>query len=193
MKDIYFNDRDGHTILSRDEKVGLLLNHITHLKELDEAEQININSGLLWLSQQKTENILDEKFLKKLHSKLFGKVWKWAGSFRQSEKNIGVEAWKIPTELYKLLKDTEYWLENKTYPWVELIARFHHRLVYIHPFPNGNGRFARILTNHLCSIHGQEKPSWRVELPPHERRKQYIEALQQADNQDISLLVEFLN
>ncbi len=192
MKEIYFNDRKGNTVLSKKEQQGLKLKHITNMAELDEAEQININDGLIWLATQKG-NYLSEQFFKRLHKKLFGQVWNWAGQYRTSEKNIGIDYWKIPTEVHKLCEDAKYWLENKSYSWIELISHFHHRLVYTHPFPNGNGRFSRIITNHLCKMNNEEKPSWRSQLNPHDRRASYIFALQQADVKKIDELVMFLS
>lgn len=192
MKAIYFNDRDGQTVLSAKERAGLTLKHISNMKELDEAEQLNINEGLIWLSLQKKPAYLTEKFFKQLHSKLFGEVWNWAGKFRVSEKNIGIDYWKVPTELHKLCKDAEYWIEHQSYEWPELLARFHHELVYIHPFPNGNGRFSRILTNYLCDRNGQARPSWLSHLPPEERRQAYIGALRKADMHKFDDIIDFM-
>ncbi len=193
MKEIYFNDRDGNTVLSQDELKGLRLTHITIIKELDEAEQVNINEGLFWLSQQRTKNYLTDSFFKKLHTKLFGEVWKWAGKYRTSEKNIGIEAYQVPTEVLKLCQDVNYWLKNKSYAEEELKARFHHKLVYIHPFPNGNGRFSRILTNYFCQRNGFEKPKWQAHLSPGLRRTLYIKALQKADLKRFEDLTYFMN
>ena len=193
MKDIYFNDRKGNTVLSNSELRGLLLNHITVMRELDEAEQVNINEGLLWLATQKNKDFLDEMFMKKLHKKLFGKVWKWAGKYRKSEKNIGIDAYKVPTEMMKLIEDVNYWVENNSYEVSELIARFHHRLVWVHPFPNGNGRFSRIFTNYLCKRYKLKMPEWQGHLNPHLRRKLYIKALQQADQKKFHPLMSFLS
>lgn len=192
MREIYFNDRDGQTVLYEKERSGLQLKHLTNIRELDEAEQLNINEGLIWLSQQKKADYLTEKFCKRLHKKLFGSVWNWAGKFRVSEKNIGIDYWKVAPELHKLFKDTEYWIEHQSYEWPELIARFHHRLVFIHPFPNGNGRFSRILTNYLCDRNQQHRPTWLSALDPAERRKVYIDALRKADLHKFDDIVEFM-
>ena len=188
---VFFNDREGNTVLSAGEQAGLRLRHIHQMKDLDEAEQININEGLLWLSRNKKKDILHPSFFCRLHKQLFGQVWNWAGKYRTTEKNIGIDYWKVPSALKKLCDDTEYWIENETYPWPELIARFHHRLVSIHPFPNGNGRFSRILTNHLCKIHGKPQPSWKASLPPKERRSIYIHALRKADVRKMDPIIHF--
>ena len=194
VKRILFNNRDGHTVLSASELRGLKLAHITNLRELDEAEQTNINQGLIWLETKKNEDYLNESFLLKLHKKLFGEVWKWAGTYRKSEKNIGIDAWRVPTEMHKLFADTQYWIKNQSYKnWSELLTHFHHRLVSIHPFPNGNGRFSRIYTNHLCFKNQKIPPTWLYWLPPEKRRSLYINALRQADEKKFDSLIEFFS
>lgn len=194
IKKILFNNRDGHTVLSTAELRELKLTHITNLRELDEAEQTNINQGLIWLETQKNEDYLNESFLLKLHGKLFGEVWKWAGAYRKSEKNIGIDAWQIPIEIHKLIANTRYWIKNKSYGnWPELLAHFHHRLVSIHPFPNGNGRFSRIYTNHLCFKNHKPHPRWLYWLPPEKRRSLYINALREADQKKFDSLIEFFS
>jgi Fic-DOC domain mobile mystery protein B len=192
MKQIYFNDRDGQTVLSSKERGGVLLKHISNMKELDEAEQLNIQKGLLWLMEKKPKTILSERFFKQFHKQLFGEVWSWAGSFRTSEKNIGIDYWGVPTAIHTLCEDCKVWIKHKSYPWPELIARFHHELVSIHPWPNGNGRFSRILTNYLCDLHKQPRPSWHDHLPPEKRRDAYIDALRAADVRDFDPLIEFM-
>jgi len=193
VKKILFNDRDGHTVLSALERKGIKLSHLTNMAELDEAEQVNINQGLLWLEGQKGNSYLHETFMLKLHKKLFGEVWKWAGAYRKSEKNIGVEAWRVPTEVHKWIDDVEYWVDHQSYDWPELVAHFHHRLVSIHPFPNGNGRFSRIFTNYFCLRNDKPQPTWLYWLPPRERRAIYIKALQQGDQRNFSPLIEFFS
>ena len=191
---ILFNDRKGQTILSPTELKGIKLSHITNMSELDEAEQVNINEGLLWLKSQEHADFLNETFLLKLHKQLFGQVWKWAGKYRTSEKNIGIEAWKIPTEIHKFIADTKYWIANNSYThWEALLAHFHHRLVSIHPFPNGNGRFSRIYTNHLCLKNHKPIPTWLSQVTPKTRRAIYIKALRDADQKDFSPLIDFFS
>ncbi len=191
MNNIFFNNRSGHTVLTTNERKGLQIKNITSMDELDQAEQMNINEGLLWLQQNKSD-ILTDTFILKLHNKLFGEVWRWAGKYRHTEKNIGINPLKITSEVHKLLEDTKYWIENESFKWDELIARNHHRLVYIHPFSNGNGRFSRIFTNELCLKNKKSPPSWKGSLAPAARRSLYIKALQQADLKDYSALIEFL-
>lgn len=191
-KEVFFNDRDGHTVLSDKERKGLRLSHITNMRELDAAEQMNINQGLVWLDEVSTKTYISEAFFKKLHKELFGEVWRWAGKYRTSEKNIGVSPWKVASEMKKFINDVNFWLENDSFDsWPELLAHFHHRLVFIHPFPNGNGRFSRIITNYLCLQNQKATPSWYPELPPKERRAKYINALRAADGKKYSELIDF--
>ncbi len=187
---------EGATALNPDEMEGLKYPHIDMRKELDEIEQQNIQDGYNWLTRQrKHKDFLTEVFVKDLHQHLFGDVWAWAGSFRQSEKNIGIDPFYIGVELRKLLDDARYWVENATYERKEFAARFHHRLVKIQPFPNGNGRHGRIMTDVILEKM-LEVPAveWGVTLSGQEgeHRKVYIQALQKADNNDYQMLIEFI-
>ena len=120
-----FHYPEGATPLDPNEIKGLLLTHITTRSELDRWEQDNINEALAWLEQRKPKDILNESFMKQLHKRMFGNVWKWAGDFRRTEKNLGVPWYQISIELKKLCDDVEYWIENKTFSEDEIAARFH--------------------------------------------------------------------
>ncbi len=190
------DEPEGATPLDPDEMEGLLHSHITTRGELDELEQANIVEGMQWLKKQKKADILSEAFVRNLHKQLFGKIWKWAGSFRQTEKNIGVDPVQIAIQLRQLLDDTKYWIENKAYPPKELAARFHHKLVLIHLFPNGNGRHARIMADAiLMKLMDEPAINWaggyKLEAM-NERRDQYIRALRAADGHDFAQLLEFV-
>lgn len=142
---------DGATPLDPDELEGLRFKHISTRGELNQLEQANISEGLQWLAKQKSPDVLSEGFVLLLHKQLFGSVWKWAGTFRRTEKNIGVDPLQISIQLRQLLDDAKYWIEYETYPAQELAVRFHHKLVFIHPFANGNGRHARIMADALLT------------------------------------------
>ncbi|WP_372769945.1 mobile mystery protein B [Lutibacter sp.] len=187
---------DGQTPLDDDEKKGLKINSITTQKELDEFEQLNIEKTVEWTihSNLKPEKILTEKFIKDLHKKMYGGVWKWAGEFRKSEKNIGIKWTQIGVELKNLIDDTKYWIENKTYSPEEIAIRFKHRIVAIHCFPNGNGRHSRMMADIIMeSIFGKEIFTWHESnmVKADETRKNYIKALREADNGNINPLIEF--
>lgn len=187
---------DGSTPLDPDEMTGLLFKHVTTRGELDQLEQANVDEGMQWLKRQKTPDVLTEGFACDLHKKLFGKVWKWAGSFRKTEKNLGVDPIHIAIQLRQLFDDAQYWIENGTYPPKELAARFHHKLVSIHPFPNGNGRHARIMADALLTkLMGEEEIDWAGGYALEKmntRRDHYIAALRRADGHDFDALLEFV-
>lgn len=130
----------GATPIDPDEASGLLLPHITNRSELDRWEQDNIAEAEAWALRRKPKDLLSADFLRKLHRRMFGNVWKWAGEFRRSGKKIGIDWRTIRPALKDLLEDAKVWIEFGSYPPDEIAARFHHRLVSIHPFANGNGR-----------------------------------------------------
>ena len=184
---------DAATPLTEEEREDLILSYITLRSELNEAEQANILEAEEWAFSRKRD-VLDESFLKNLHKRMFGRVWKWAGTFRQSEKNIGVDAYQVPVELRKLLEDCRYWIEHGTYEPDEIAARFHHRLGLVHPFLNGNGRHARTAADLLLVKLGRPRFTWgRANLADAgETRDSYIAALQAADNHDNAPLLAFV-
>lgn len=187
---------EGATPLEPDEIEGLKFRHITTRGELDELEQVNIESGLAWLGRRRKTDILTESFIRTLHRRLFGDVWKWAGQFRRTEKNIGVDPRQIAAQLRMLLGDARYWAENGTYAPLEAGARFHHRMVRIHPFVNGNGRHARICADvYVTDRFGQAPIDWAAghDLQRrNERRNAYIAALRAADAGDYGPLLAFV-
>ncbi|MEO3432935.1 mobile mystery protein B [Inquilinus sp. CAU 1745] len=186
---------DGATPLDPDEMEGLRFRHVATRGELDELEQANIESGLLWLARLRRKDILTDEFAITLHKRLFGEVWKWAGAFRRTGKNIGVDPIHIAVELRTLMDDARYWADNGTYQPVEAALRLHHRMVSIHPFPNGNGRHARILADTvLKQIYGAAAIGWAGghDLQKmNERRIAYIAALRAADRGDMGPLMAF--
>jgi Fic-DOC domain mobile mystery protein B len=185
---------DGGTELTEEEREGLIPSYITLRSELNEAEQANILEAAEWAFARK-RNMLEEKFLNNLHKRMYGNVWRWAGKYRTTGKNIGIDTYRIPTELRQLLDDCRYWIENGTYEPDEIAARFHHRIVSIHCFPNGNGRHARLAADLLLKSMGGEQFSWGGKnlVDVGEARKRYIAALQAADGHDIGPLLEFVH
>lgn len=187
--------RDGSTPLDHDQIKGIRFNHLTTMGELDELEDINIQHGLEWLNHQKTQDFLNMEFLCKLHEKLFGDVWKWGGKFRTVEVNISkYRAYDVGPQLINFFEDLKLWISGGKMSWDEISAEMHHRLVTIHPFPNGNGRTTRIYTEYVQKRHGQKVTSWKASLAetPDERRKSYIRALRSADKGDFRGLIEFM-
>ncbi len=190
-----FVDREGATPLDHDQITGIRLSHLTTMGELDEVEDLNIQKGMEWLSRQKTADYLSKEFLCKLHEKLFSDVWKWAGKFRTTEVNLSkTRSYNVAPELLNFFEDAKLWISHGKMSWDEIAAEMHHRLVSIHPFPNGNGRTTRIYTEYVLKRNDQPLPSWKASLAGNqaERRKTYIESLKAADNGDYHLLIEFL-
>lgn len=186
---------EGATPLDYDEAQGLLLPHIRTREELDRWEQENIIEAEDSVFKRRQEDILTEKYVRSLHKKMFGNVWRWAGDFRQSQKNIGIDWMEIGAALRQLFYEVDGWLEFKSYPPDEIAARFHHRLVAIHIFPNGNGRHARMMTDILLVyLLGQERFSWGQEKLTNagDCRHRYIEALRAADRHDYEPLLAFV-
>lgn len=190
--DIFDGDDDANTPLTEEEKTGLIPSYITLRSELNEAEQINITQGSAW-AFSRSRDVLDERFLRELHRRMFGEVWKWAGQFRTSPRNIGIDAYRIGTELHQLLGDVRYQIEHASLPPDEIAVRFHHRLVAIHAFPNGNGRHARMAADLLAERMGLPRFTWGSAnlTRPEEARARYVAALRAADAHDIAPLIEF--
>ena len=183
------------TSLDPDEAQGLKFKHITTRGELNHLEQANIQSGIEWMRRSRRTDLLSESYVCQLHRRLFGEVWLWAGTFRRTGKNIGVDPLYIAAELRTLLDDMKYWFNNETYPPREAVVRFHHRLTAVHPFPNGNGRHARIMADALLiKLYKLPAIDWAGGhdlASMNSRRKAYIQALQAADRGDYGPLFAF--
>lgn len=191
-----FREPDDATPLAPEEREGLLQTWVTHRRDLNEAEQENIVKGAHWARRTRGQTIdalLNIVFARTLHKRMFGDVWRWAGTYRQSERNIGIEAYRIASETTNLFDDARYWVRQETYPPDELGVRLHHRLVAIHPFPNGNGRHARLMADLLIERLGGEAFSWGGAslADVGALRKHYVAALQAADKYDIGPLLIF--
>lgn len=188
-----FEADDNSTPLTAEEKDGLKLKWITLRSELNEAEARNIAEAQIWLAMNKNKDVLSDSFLRNLHKKMFGNVWKWAGKYRETERNIGVAPYQIPIKLMQLFDDVKFWISNNTYSNHEIAVRLHHRLVQIHPFPNGNGRVSRLMADLASSqLEGKALYWGDVNLVNvSEIRTKYIAALRKADAGDYSDLLNF--
>ena len=189
---IIFDYPAGATPLDADELACLIPEHITMQSQLNEWEQLNIEHGETWALRQR-KGILDETFIRQLHQHMFGETWTWAGKFRTSNKNIGVDWSQVSVKLRDLLDDVRHQIDNAVYSPDEIAVRFHHRLVAIHAFPNGNGRHARLMADLLIRKLGQPRFTWGRKnlMEPSATRKRYIAALQAADKGDINQLLAF--
>jgi Fic-DOC domain mobile mystery protein B len=191
------NQAPGNTSLDADEQAQLIPD-LASKAELNEWERQNILEAYKWaLSSRvlKREDPLIEPYIRELHKRMFGQTWKWAGKYRTSNKNLGTPFHEILNRIAALLGDAHYWIEHQTFDADEIAIRFHHRLVWIHPFPNGNGRHARLLSDVLAVKNGRDQFTWGSKelVGAGPARAEYIRCLQaaDADNEDIQGLVTF--
>ncbi len=189
-------NQDGITPLTGEELIELIP-LIQTREQLNQWEQINIQDAVKWAfsRSRRYTDLATNKFITNLHKKMFGQVWKWAGQFRTSNKNIGVDREYIRVELRNLCDDFKVWVEYGSYPVDDIAARFHHKLVFIHPFPNGNGRHARLMADMILMSLGVSRFSWGGGgnlIGENKIRKRYIEALRAADGHDYGPLLEFV-
>jgi Fic-DOC domain mobile mystery protein B len=188
--------QEGQTPLEEEERAGLKIKSISTHGELDEFEQQNIEEAVQWTMNRtfKSDELLSEAFIRRLHKKMFGNVWSWAGQFRKTNKNIGIDCWQISIELRKLLIDTKYWIVNNTYTPEEIAVRFKHRLVSIHCFSNGNGRHSRLMADLLIEqIFKGKVFSWGAAnlSGDSNARSSYLQAVKAADKGVYSDLIKF--
>lgn len=186
---LVFENASGQTPLDEDEKEELMLRSISTMAELNEAEQLNIQQAVEWTLRRKLKapDILTEKFVRDLHKRMYGDVWKWAGTFRQTNKNIGVDKEMIAVHLKQLVDDALFWIEQKTFPPDEIAIRVKYGIVSIHCFPNGNGRHSRLFGDVIVS-HVFKRPvfSWG-----NGDRAKYLLSLNDADKGDLKPLIAF--
>ena len=187
---------DGQTPLDDDEKEGLLIPEISTRGELDEFEQKNIEQAIQWTLQKnfKQEDIFTEMFLRDVHRKMYGEVWSWAGEFRKTDKNIGVDKWQIGTNLKALLDDALFWKAKNVYGPYEFTIRFKHKLVSIHCFPNGNGRHSRLIADIIIDkVFKKPIFTWGSGnlVKSGDTRTKYLQGIKEADHGNYGKLISF--
>lgn len=194
MSDPLFDTSDGNTPIDDDEAEGLRLSWVRTRGDLNEAEAANVLVARQAIRSPSLDEVLDDLWLRRLHGRMFGDVWSWAGSYRRSDRNIGIDWTEIAASVRALVEDCRAWLttDDTRVP----IARFHHRLIAIHPFPNGNGRHARAAADYLCSAISLAPPTWGADTFTHttELRAAYLHALRAADRDpnDLGSLIDFM-
>lgn len=186
----------GQTPLDEEEKEGLKIITVATRTELDEFEQQNIEEAMQWVMGRslKAEAIFQEKFIRKLHWRMYGNVWSWAGDFRKTDKNIGIDKWQIPIALKSLCDDALFWIQHNTYPPDEIAIRFKHRIVSVHCFPNGNGRHSRLMADVIIEkVFKRPVFSWGTEdlARNGDPRSIYLKALKEADSGHFDALLLF--
>ena len=190
---LFDQDDDGNTLLTAEEREGLKLTYVTTRGELNDAENANIGKAAAWVMSGRRRRTLDVDFLRRLHKRMLGEVWDWAGQYRRSDKNIGIPHRQIEMAMHELIGNLNAWTEYKSYEPDEIAIRFAHRLVQIHPFPNGNGRHSRLAADILIMSWGRKTFTWgRAGLVSGDRtRATYIEALKAADRNEFGPLIAF--
>lgn len=191
-----FQEADDATPVAHEEREGLLQTWVTHRRDLNDAEQGNILKAAIWARRSRgltAVRLLNDSFARTLHERMFGEVWSWAGTYRQTERNIGIDSHRISVALVTVFDDVRYWVEHATYAPDEIALRLHHRLVAIHPFPNGNGRHARLMADLLIEKLGGEPFSWGGGslADVGELRSRYVAALRAADGHELEPLLAF--
>jgi Fic-DOC domain mobile mystery protein B len=185
-------EADDATVVPPDKRADLIPSHITLRRELNALEQENILTASVWALQRRHDPV-SESFVRKLHRRMFRKVWRWAGKYRTANTNLGVDRTLIQPRLYEALDNTRFWVENKTFPPDEIAVRFHHALVSVHPFSDGNGRWSRLMADVLAARLNRPRFTWGGgDLgDTGQMRQKYIDTLKAADNQDFAPLVIF--
>lgn len=176
-----------------DDLSGLRIKSIRTTAELNAAEAENIRKAVMkYLATRPSKRAarFDLAWLRTLHEEMFGDVWAWAGEFRRHETNIGVPPREIEIGLHNLLEDLRAW-EASGMPLLEQAVRLHHVAVLVHPFPNGNGRWSRMLANIWLKVNGAEPVVWPEATigTASEVRGEYLEAVRAADRGDYGRLV----
>ncbi|MEJ1972963.1 MAG: mobile mystery protein B [Lacunisphaera sp.] len=196
MPDDLWLDGPGQTPLTAEEKLQLRPSLSTRA-QLNAVERLNIQRARLWAMRKaglRRTDLLTDTFARELHRRMFNQVWKWAGKYRTTDRNLGWEWPRIPEGMRVLLTDASYWLEQDTYPLAEIAVRLHHRMVVIHLWPNGNGRHARLLADILIAARQAPALTWGADLAqPGDARTGYIAALKAADQNDYAPLLAFVS
>jgi Fic-DOC domain mobile mystery protein B len=177
----------------------LLRNEITTRRQLDEAESLNILEALEWTERGRLEDVFTVAFYQKLHTRMFDEVWGWAGRLRSVtgvRPNIGVPPEKVPSELGRVAMEfSREWNDHYDDSILPFVARYHHSLVAVHPFNNGNGRWSRLACDVVVKKLARRPPIiWATDTlnVDSKERAQYIAALKRADSLDYEPLIDYL-
>ncbi|HBH79510.1 MAG TPA: mobile mystery protein B [Nitrospira sp.] len=185
---------------SGDDISGLILAHLETRAERNVAEAQAISLAYdkyIFEARRKKQGTrwLTDEFIRNVHQDMLGSIWDWAGKYRRDNLNIGMDWHLIPEQVRLLCDDFLHWdAQASTMPVLEVAARLQNRLTKIHPFRNGNGRHARLMTDifFLSRRHPLlEWPQTQLMSEGHQIRAQYITAMQDADQGDFSSLVKF--
>ncbi len=187
---------ESNTALSPEEQLDLIPSLSTRA-ELNAAERANIHAARVWAMRPRTlkrSDLLTDAFARELHQRMFNQTWRWAGRYRKTEKNLGWEVARITEGVRNAFDDARAWMEFSTFPLHEAAVRLHHRLVVIHPWPNGNGRHSRLIADLIIAASKGEDLTWGSRgnlVAIGDARRRYLEAIQQADAGNLAPLLAF--
>lgn len=197
MTDKIEDQPDGTTPL--DDISGLLRKEITTRRQLDEAEALNILNAADWLERGVPGDVFTVDFYQRLHARMFDEIWNWAGTLRSvtgARPNIGVAPEMVPAELGRVAMEyNRVWEENGDQAILPFVARYHHALVWVHPFNNGNGRWSRLVCDAFVErVAKAPSLTWASDTlnSDSKERARYIAALKNADHQDYQPLIDYL-
>ena len=180
---------------------GLLLEHLSTTTARNAAETEAISRAYdkyVFRARRKKQGTewLTDDFIRRVHADMLGTIWEWAGKYRQTKFNLGVDPHLIREQIKLFTEDFLYWNGTEsTMSVIEIAARIQHRLTNIHPFTNGNGRHARLITDIFLHSRKLPIPQWpQIQLMAqgNEIGEQYITAMKKADNGDINDLIQFI-
>ena len=186
----------GVTPLDDDEADGLIPSHISTHGELNEWEHLNIAAALTWMAARRRQagEVLSLSFAEDLHRRMFDRTWKWAASYRRTLKNLGSPPERVRTDVVERLADARHWHERHTFSHDEIAARLHHALVVVHPWPNGNGRWSRLMADAYLQSVDEPLFTWGGGdlFAASVVRNDYLLALRAADRGDFAPLLRFV-
>lgn len=188
---------DEHETPLTEEEARELIPSLSTRAELNLAERTNILKARRWAMHPRTlarEDLITDAFGRELHRRMFDQIWTWAGTYRKTERNLGWSVPRLTEGVYHAFADARAWLWHGTYSLHESAVRLHHRLVCVHPWPNGNGRHARLMADVLVRSRGGDELTWGAgarPADPHRLRRRYIECLRRADEGDVAPLLRF--
>ena len=188
---------DDHATPLTEEERRELIPSITTRAELNQFERFNINEARVWAMKPRglrRDDLLTDSFARELHRRMFNRVWRWAGCYRDTERNLGWAVPRLTEGVHNALADAQAQLEHAVYLSPEVAVRLHHQLVVIHPWPNGNGRHARLMADIIVAERGGKELTWGagvdLEVAGNVRQR-YIEAVRQADQGNFAPLLVF--
>jgi Fic-DOC domain mobile mystery protein B len=192
-----WHSESGQTLVAESERDDLIPSIVSR-EQLNELELSGTASARIWAMSERVlrrDDHLTDRFLRELHYRMFHRVWRWAGRYRTTPRNLGWEVHRIAEGVRGALDDAQYWLAHGTYPPAEAAVRLHHRLVVVHPWSNGNGRHSRLLADIILAARNETALSWGGKsanlLKPGLIRKWYVASLQRADQGDYGDLLRF--